>query len=136
MSTTPNPFADAIALLTRFIDQEQELRGENDKGYDYTTEQAFGALQVIQDTVRGATIIANIAGQTLASNERRIRELLLSNSMLKDVADKRRDRLQEIAEKTEFADLEVHSSDLAETIRTTHKLAADPIKLLSGQIAT
>lgn len=80
------PYQDSIALLTRFIDQEQELRGENDKNYDYTAEQAHDALQVIQDTMRGITVMTQITALEIASKERRIRELILAGSRDRDIS--------------------------------------------------
>ena len=128
------PYQDAIALLTRFIDQEQELRGENDKGYDYTCEQAYDALQVIQDTLRGCTIVSQLAGLDIASKERRIRELILAGSRDREVSDQRRNRLVEIASIAETLDLGT-AQQIGEACRRIHKLASDPIKLISGQVA-
>ena len=128
------PYQDAVALLTRFIDQEQELRGENDKGYDYTAEQAFCALQVIQDTLRGCTIVSQLAGLDIASKERRIRELILAGSRDREVSDQRRNRLVEIASIAETLDLGT-AQQIGEACRRIHKLASDPIKLISGQVA-
>lgn len=128
------PYQDAIALLTRFIDQEQELRGENDKGYDYTAEQAFGALQVIQDTIRGVTVVTQLAGLDIAGKERRIRELILAGSRDREISDHRRNRLVEIAKITETIDLGT-AQQIGEACRRIHKLATDPIRLISGQVA-
>ena len=128
------PYQDAIALLTRFIDQEQEMRGPTDKGYDYTCEQAYDALQVIQDTLRGCTIVSQLAGLDIASKERRIRELILAGSRDREVSDQRRNRLVEIASIAETLDLGT-AQQIGEACRRIHKLASDPIKLISGQVA-
>ena len=128
------PYQDSIALLTRFIDQEQELRGENDKNYDYTAEQAHDALQVIQDTMRGITVMTQITALEIASKERRIRELILAGSRDRDISDQRRNRLVEIANIAESLDLGT-AQQIGEACRRIHKLATDPIRLISGQVA-
>lgn len=129
------PFHDAAAILTKFIEQEAELRDDNDKGYDHTAAEAFLALQVMQDTVRGTFAIAQMAGKLLAEKDRRIRELILSNSRLKEISDKRRDRIEEIKAMTEFADLKTTPGEVAKALRDTHAKATAPIVLISDQVA-
>ena len=129
------PFNDAVAILTTFVQQEQELRSDNDKGYEHTAAEALLAIEVIQDTVRGALAIVQIAGKTLSEKDRRIRELILSNARLKDISDKRRDRIEEIRAMTEFADLKTTPGEVAKALRDTHAKATAPIVLISDQVA-
>lgn len=129
------PFNDAVAILTTFVQQEQELRSDNDKGYEHTAAEALLAIEVIQDTVRGALAIVQIAGKTLSEKDRRIRKLILENARLKTISDERRDRLAEVKSRTEFGDLKRTPGELADLIRSIYTLTARPLTLPSGQVA-
>ncbi len=71
-------------LLREFIDAEAELRGEEDRGYPHTTEQAVAAVEYLEEAIAGAYRIAIIAGKEITDRDRRVRELLAASTRINE----------------------------------------------------